>query len=79
MRISRFNMGRESVILDLAAASSSLIFASFAFCAFWNHLDKLYTCKSHDPLSSVHVYLLLSSIGLPYLNRRKEGQFTTVT
>jgi len=49
------------------------------FYVFWNHLDKLYICKGDDPLSSFHVYLLISSIGLPYFHRKKGEQFTTVT
>jgi len=41
-------------------------------------LDKLCTCKGDDRLFSVHVYLLISSIGLSYFQRKKGGQFTTV-
>jgi len=44
------------MFLDLAATSSSLIFASFAFQCFLNYLDKLYTCKGDDRFFSVHVY-----------------------
>jgi len=36
------------MFLDLAATSSPLIFASFAFQCFLNYLDKLYTCKGDD-------------------------------
>jgi len=42
-------------------------------------LDKFYTCKGDDPLSSVHVYLSISSIELPHFYRKKGEQFTTVT
>ena len=70
-----------SMFLDVAATSSSVDFASFAFSRFFRtrHLEKLYVCKMTISLSSVHVYSLISSIGLTYFHRIKGGQFTTVT
>jgi len=46
---------------------------------FSNHLHKLCICEDDDPLSSVHIYLLVISIGLPYFHRKKGEQFTTLT
>jgi len=42
-------------------------------------LDKLYTCQGNDPLFSVRVYLLMTSTELPHFQRKRGGQFTTVT
>jgi len=42
-------------------------------------MDKLTLLIGTIPLFSVHTYLLISSIGLTYFQRKKGGHFTTVT
>ena len=67
------------MFLDLAATSSSFIFASCFFTFFRTTWISSTLVKVTIFLSSVHVYLLLTSIGLHYFHSKKGGLFMTVT
>ena len=65
--------------LDLTATCSSLIVASCFHTSFRTTWISSTLVKMTIPLSSVHVYLLICSIKLPYFHCKKGGQLTSVS